>query len=71
VFCCTRFFLRRGTAPHDLHDGVLGEPDIAADQAVGQTVAVHCEYLPRLLVGGTLAHLAAENDASGLGGGQP
>ena len=47
-----------GTAPHDLHDGVFGEPDIAPDQAVGQTVAVHCEYLPRLLVGGTLADLA-------------
>jgi hypothetical protein len=32
-----------GAAPHDLHDGVLGEAEIAADQAIGQPVAVHGE----------------------------
>ena len=57
-----------GTAPHNLHDGVFGEPDIAPDQAVGQTVAVHCEYLPRLLVGGTLPYLPPKDNAAGFGG---
>lgn len=37
-------------APYDLHDGVLGKPDIAANQPVGQAFFVHGQHPLRLLV---------------------
>jgi hypothetical protein len=59
-------FPSRRAPPYNLHDRVLGEPDVSADQAIGQTLAVHGEHFLRLLVGGTLTDLAAQNDAAGL-----
>jgi hypothetical protein len=56
------------TAPHDLHHRVLGKPDVAADQPIGQTVAVHGAHLLRLLVGGAMADLATQDDATAPGG---
>jgi hypothetical protein len=58
-------FCRRAP-PYDLHHGVLGEAKIAADQAIGQAVAVHGEHLLCFLVRGTLTDLAAQNDTTGL-----
>jgi hypothetical protein len=62
---------RIGTTPHNLHDCILGKPDVAADQAIRQTVAVHGEDLLRLLVGGALTYLAAQDHAAGLGSLEP
>jgi hypothetical protein len=56
--------------PDDLHDSVLGKAEVAADQPVGQPVAVHGEHALGLLVRRPLADLAAQDNAAGLGGGQ-
>jgi hypothetical protein len=52
--------------PHDVHDRVLAQADVAADQSVGQAFGVHVEHALGLLVGGALTRLAAELDASSL-----
>ena len=56
-----------GRTLHDLHDGVLSQAYVAADEAIGQPLLVHLEHPLRFLVGGTLTWLAAELDATGLG----
>jgi hypothetical protein len=55
-------------APCDLHDGVLGKPDIAANQPVGQAFLVHGRHPLRLLVLWALTVLPAELDAAGAHG---
>jgi hypothetical protein len=45
---------------HDLHRGVFGESNIAADWAIGQIFLVEFEDLADVLLGGSVAGLAAE-----------
>ena len=52
----------------DVHHSVLAQSDIAADQPVVQSVAVHGEHALALFVGGSLAYLPAQQDAAGSSG---
>ena len=53
--------------PDDLHNGVLGKPNVASNQAIGQALAVQGDHLLGLLVRRALANLSAEDNALGLG----
>src|SRR5262245_23160002 len=51
----------------DVHERVLAEPDIAADQPVGQTFIVKGEHPLGFLLRRSLTHLPAELNAARLG----
>ena len=54
-----------GFAVDDLHHGVLGEPEVAADEAVREAFAMHSKHALGLLVvvAGTLPLPASEHEA--------
>ena len=58
----------RPFALDDLHDRILAQTEIAADQPIGKPIGMHAERLLGLPVRRTLAHLAPKFDAPGSSG---
>jgi len=56
----------RGLAPDDVHHGILGEAEVARDEAIGEPFLVQREDPLGLLIAGPMALFATKDNTAGL-----